>query len=194
MIGDSPLNKNLAVSKHIDPSLLVQFITRLATERGPDLTPLRLVKLLYLADLYYARENSGETLTGWPWAFVHYGPYCAEAMQTIDASVNRKLITARPYESRYDGEEKYVYPVRFGGRSSGEWAANLRYEPAERGRAKMGRRLSAVTRSRLLRDRTHDQRKAGSTARLLPCSRLSIESRSGCLCYRKISCKRRASA
>jgi hypothetical protein len=99
----------LAVSKHIDPSLLVQFITRLATERGPDLTPLRLVKFLYLADLYYARENSGETLTGWPWAFVHYGPYCAEAMQTIDASVNRKLITARPYESRYDGEEKYVY-------------------------------------------------------------------------------------
>jgi hypothetical protein len=97
------------VYNHIDPARLVQYVTRLATERGTVLTPLRLVKLLYLADLYYARENSGETLTGWPWAFVHYGPYCREAMQAVDASVGRELITALPYESKYDREENYVY-------------------------------------------------------------------------------------
>jgi hypothetical protein len=97
------------VSKRIDPNLLVQYITRLATQRGAVLSPLRLVKLLYLADLYCARENSGVTLTGWPWAFVYYGPYCREAMQAIDASVIRNLIAALPYKSKYDDDEHYVY-------------------------------------------------------------------------------------
>lgn len=34
---------------------LIQFITSLATERGEVLSPIRLVKFLYLADLYHTR-------------------------------------------------------------------------------------------------------------------------------------------
>lgn len=54
---------------------LIQYITWLATERGEVLSPIRLVKFLYLTDLYHARKNEGDTLTGWPWKFVHYGPF-----------------------------------------------------------------------------------------------------------------------
>ena len=54
----------------VDPVKLIQFIVCQATEFGASLSPIRVVKFLYLADLYHARENKGETLTGWPWAFV----------------------------------------------------------------------------------------------------------------------------
>jgi acetylornithine/succinyldiaminopimelate/putrescine aminotransferase len=39
---------------------LIQFIVCQATEFGASLSPIRVVKFLYLADLYYARENKGE--------------------------------------------------------------------------------------------------------------------------------------
>src|SRR3989304_1658958 len=63
---------------------LIHLIVWYASSRGEKLTTLRLVKFLYLADLYHARVSRGTTLTGWPWAFVHFGPYCQEAMSAID--------------------------------------------------------------------------------------------------------------
>lgn len=67
-----------------DPETLVSFIAEEASARGELLSPIRLVKFLYLADVYYARYHNGQTLTGWPWRFVFYGPYRREAMATID--------------------------------------------------------------------------------------------------------------
>lgn len=54
----------------VDPAKLIQFVVYQATEFGASLSSIRVVKFLYLADLFHARENKGETLTGWPWAFV----------------------------------------------------------------------------------------------------------------------------
>jgi len=88
---------------------LVQYITWLATEREEVLSPIRLVKFLYLADLYNARRNKGRTLTGWPWKFVHYGPFCVEALKEIDETVNRGMIEAISYESRFDDEPHFLY-------------------------------------------------------------------------------------
>lgn len=73
---------------------------------------MRLVKFLYLADLYCARKNGGKTLTGWPWRFVYFGPYCQESMQAIDQAVQSGLIEQLPYESRSTGEERYLYKAR----------------------------------------------------------------------------------
>jgi uncharacterized phage-associated protein len=42
----------------VDPVKLIQFIVCQATEFGAPLSPIRVVKFLYLAALYYARENS----------------------------------------------------------------------------------------------------------------------------------------
>jgi hypothetical protein len=86
---------------------LVAWICWYARQRDTSLTTVQLVKYLYLADLYQAQRASGQTLTGWPWAFVHFGPYCSEAMATIDRAVELGLVTGDLRESRYDDEKEF---------------------------------------------------------------------------------------
>jgi hypothetical protein len=93
----------------MNPLDLIDFIVWYATTRGEVLTPIRLVKFLYLADLYHARQTQGRTTTGWPWAFVHYGPFCGQALDAIETAVQQEIIEALPYQSRYDGEQHFVY-------------------------------------------------------------------------------------
>jgi len=88
---------------------LIQYITWLSTEREEALSPIRLVKFIYLADLYYARKNKGLTLTGWTWRFVHYGPFCVESLQAIKEAVDKGFIEAFPFESQFDEEEHFLY-------------------------------------------------------------------------------------
>ena len=88
---------------------LIQYITWLATEREEALSPIRLVKFLYLIDLYNARKNKGQTLTGWPWKFVHYGPFCSESLKAIKEAAERGYIEAYSYESKFDEEEHFLY-------------------------------------------------------------------------------------
>jgi hypothetical protein len=96
----------------ITPEKLIQYITWYATEQGEILAPIRLVKFIYLADLFYARKFNGETLTKWPWRFVHYGPFCGEALQAIENAKNNGLIEAIPYESKFDDEDHFLYKCR----------------------------------------------------------------------------------
>ena len=93
----------------VDPVKLIQFIVCQATEFGASLTPIRVVKFLYLADLYHARENRGETLTGWPWKFVYFGPYCGESIVALNEAVNNGLIDAKSFESKYDERDRFLY-------------------------------------------------------------------------------------
>jgi len=95
----------------LDPTHLVQLIVWLARQRGESLTTLRLVKYLYLADLYWAREHEGQTLTRWPGAFVHFGPFIGEALDTIQHAVNAGLVVAQPFRSKYTDEERHLYTV-----------------------------------------------------------------------------------
>jgi len=88
---------------------LIQYITWLSTEREEALSPIRLVKFIYLADLYYAKENKGVTLTGWTWRFVHYGPFCVESLQAIKGAVDKGFIEAFSFESQFDDEEHFLY-------------------------------------------------------------------------------------
>lgn len=88
---------------------LIHYITWYATERGEALTSVRLVKFLYLADLYFARRNHGKTLTGWPWKFYHYGPYCYESLQAIEEAVRTGLIDQKPYQSAFNEDDYYLY-------------------------------------------------------------------------------------
>ena len=57
-----------------------------------ELGPIHLVKYAYLADLAHAERRGGETFTGAPWKFYHYGPWAQEvhariapALAAIDA-------------------------------------------------------------------------------------------------------------
>lgn len=87
------------------PTDIIRYIVWYATENGIRLTTNRLVKFIYLADLYHARLKSGQTLTGFPWRFIYYGPYCGEAMQCIDQAVHEGLICKQTFDS-YFGEDK----------------------------------------------------------------------------------------
>jgi hypothetical protein len=93
----------------VDPAEVVRLISWVATQRNERLTAIRLVKFLFLADLYHARRNSGQTLTGWSWKFVHYGPFCGESLDAIKSAAEGGLIETFAYESKYTGEEREVY-------------------------------------------------------------------------------------
>lgn len=89
---------------------LIRYIVWYATQHEIALTTVRLVKFLYLADLYYARTYNGETLTKFPWAFVHYGPYCTEAMEAIEGVASTGIICKRTYESKFaNTDEFHIY-------------------------------------------------------------------------------------
>jgi len=88
---------------------LIKYIVCYATDHDIRLTTVRLVKFLYLADLYNARFSNGEMITKFPWAFVYYGPYCREAMISIDEATFKGLIACQTYESKYASKDFSIY-------------------------------------------------------------------------------------
>jgi hypothetical protein len=98
----SPVDK----SNYIEP--LLGAIAHAASERDTRLTKLRLVKFIYLFDLFWAQAEK-RTFTNWPWAFVHYGPYCRESTDAIDRAEKLGYLTAESYESNYSNEDFRLY-------------------------------------------------------------------------------------
>lgn len=90
-----------------DPKQLVRYAAWQAGQLDLAVTETRLIKYLYLIDLYHARLNNGQTLTGWPWAFVNFGPYCSEAYTAIEDSVKLGFIEENYYDSKYEEREKF---------------------------------------------------------------------------------------
>lgn len=80
----------------------------LAGQRGGRLTKIRLVKFLYLLDLYWAQAEK-RTRTNWPWVFVHYGPYCRESTDAIDLAVKNGYLSAQAFESNFSDEDYRLY-------------------------------------------------------------------------------------
>jgi len=71
------------------------------------LGPIHLVKYVYLADLAFARTNEGQTYTGLPWRFHHYGPWeysCLERIEPALAAIEaeKKVIPSQRFENDYD--------------------------------------------------------------------------------------------
>ena len=91
----------------VKPIDIIIYIVWYATENGIRLTTNRLVKFIYLTDLYHARLKSGQTLTGFPWRFIYYGPYCGEAMQCIDQAVHENLICKQTFDSHFGEDKEY---------------------------------------------------------------------------------------
>jgi hypothetical protein len=87
---------------------LIAGIAHRAGERGSKLTKLRLVKFLYLLDVFYA-QSEGRTFTGWPWAFVHYGPYCKESTDCIDRAQVAGFLAAQSFESKFNDADFQLY-------------------------------------------------------------------------------------
>jgi hypothetical protein len=95
------------VGNNVKPQDLIRYIVWYATEHDISLTTIRLVKFVYLADLYHARSNNGKTFTGFPWAFVHFGPYCQEVMGAIDQASRDRFVCRSTRESKYADQKDY---------------------------------------------------------------------------------------
>ena len=105
--GEQSLKVTVSKEDWID--LILGVIAKRAAERGSLLTKIRLVKFLYLLDLFWAQANRGQTFTGWPWAFVHYGPYCGESIAAITRADKYGFLAADKYESKYRDEDYLLY-------------------------------------------------------------------------------------
>ncbi len=99
----------MTLSREDSIDLILGVIAKRAAERGSLLTTIRLVKFLYLLDLFWAQANRGQTFTGWPWAFVHYGPYCGETTAAIARAEGYGFLAADTYESRYGDKDYLLY-------------------------------------------------------------------------------------
>lgn len=91
----------------LSPEELLTYILAFASDNGIPLTELRLVKFVYLADLYVARERR-KTVTGWPWFFYNYGPYCLDVSSALRSLVERGVVFANQRPSRYDEEDTFT--------------------------------------------------------------------------------------
>lgn len=91
---------------HLSLLELIKFIVWYATDNSISLSTNRLVKLLYLVDVFHARLSGGSTLTSLPWAFVSYGPFCREALDAVNQAAELGIVSAMTYESKF-GEKDY---------------------------------------------------------------------------------------
>lgn len=88
---------------------VIKYISWFATKNDIALTTNRLVKFLYLYDYYYAKVV-GEKFSKFPWAFVYYGPYCSEAMDSIDQAVKFGDVSKKTFDSKFDiGKEFHIF-------------------------------------------------------------------------------------
>ena len=70
--------------------------------RDRELGPIHLIKYVYLADLAYAQSHDGETYTGIPWQFYHFGPWDLGLFQHLDDATSLNHIQRREIQSEYD--------------------------------------------------------------------------------------------
>ena len=88
--------------------LLIQYILSVAAQGWGDyddkeIGPIHIVKYVYLADLAYAKKHGGETFTGTPWRFHHFGPWDTGLYQRIEPAAqaigaNKRTITDTQYD------------------------------------------------------------------------------------------------
>lgn len=105
---------------------LIQYLVAVASSKGRDLRPIHILKFLYLADVRYAETNGGESYTGLPWKFFHFGPWC-DIQDTFDdvlllAGAEKREIPA----SSEDRSETAAF--KFGRIRADEIVRNLRDE------------------------------------------------------------------
>jgi hypothetical protein len=70
--------------------LLLQYVLVVAgqgTGWDREIGMIHLIKYVYLADLAYAEKHNGQTYTGIPWQFYHFGPWAEDVYQRIEPAL-----------------------------------------------------------------------------------------------------------
>lgn len=73
----------------VDALLQIALIAAAENEdwRDRELGEIHLIKYVYLVDLEHAKHNHGETYTGIPWKFHHFGPWSTSLWQRIEPAL-----------------------------------------------------------------------------------------------------------
>lgn len=71
------------------------------------LGPIHLIKYVYLADLFYAKKNKGQTYTGVDWQFYKFGPWAQSVNTRIDPALNAIHANKYTFESEYEGKDEW---------------------------------------------------------------------------------------
>jgi len=94
---------------------LIRYILAEASQdedwRFRELGPIHILKYVYLADMYFAARNQGQTYTGLQWRFHHYGPWSPELYQEIPDAVKAMGGDIRSFESQY-GKDAYRFSLK----------------------------------------------------------------------------------
>ncbi len=101
------------MSNNIDHNKIDNLLQFILLEAGRDedfksrsLGEIHLIKYVYLADLKFAEENNGQTYTGLPWRFHHFGPWETSLWEKIDPAL--KKINAEKQELSSDKYGNFV--------------------------------------------------------------------------------------
>lgn len=104
--------------KRVD--LLIQYILSVAAQGWGDYEDkevgrIHIIKYVYLADLAFAMRHGGETFTGIPWRFHHFGPWDEGLFKRIDPACHaigghKRTITDTPYDDfdRWSVDDDYL--------------------------------------------------------------------------------------
>src|SRR5438128_2618867 len=90
---------------------LIRYITWEATRLAGALTKIRLIKFLYLADVYLF-GLAGRRATPYRWRFYHYGPWAIDAQQDIEGSTQVGVIEAETRPREDEIGEMTLYTAR----------------------------------------------------------------------------------
>ena len=77
-----------------------------------ELGPIHLVKYVYLSDLAFSERNKGQTFTGTPWKFHHFGPWDLEVYKRIDIACSVIGAEKKSLPSEYRDGEFYRWSVK----------------------------------------------------------------------------------
>jgi len=77
---------NMSAQQRIDQVIIFSLLEAGQADDPWDreLGPIHLVKYVYLADLAYSEYHNGETYTGVPWRFYHFGPWAEDVYLRIN--------------------------------------------------------------------------------------------------------------
>jgi len=85
--------------------LVIQYALLVAGEEDDyfdqQLGPIHLIKYVYLADLFYASRNKGETFTGVDWQFYNFGPWSQAVHSRVNPALKTIMANKQTFESDY---------------------------------------------------------------------------------------------
>jgi hypothetical protein len=89
-------------------ALLAQILvsaSRLEDFKERELGPIHFIKYLYLADLFFAERHEGQTFTGIPWRFHHFGPWDVAVCRHLESGLAALGAVKKNIASQYGSDD-----------------------------------------------------------------------------------------